>query len=74
MTDMAELVESMTLEQRKGALVAMDAFSRPLTMREIEAALRRKGLSRSRAVLVAEAVKRLAIVALIGPEVQENVK
>ena len=59
-----ELVKSMPPEQQTGALAALDACTRPLEAREIERALRNVGVPKSRAVLFAAALKKIAIVAV----------
>lgn len=61
---LVELVRSMEPAERAGALRALDACTRPLSMREIETALRLAGVSKARAVLMAAALKRVAIVAV----------
>lgn len=65
-------VEAMTPEQREGAIEVLDALTRPLTVREIETFLRKGGVSRSRAVKIAGTVKHWHIVALMGPEGNNN--
>ncbi len=42
-----ELVQGMTPDERRGALLALDHCSRPMTAREIERALREQGHSRA---------------------------
>ena len=66
--DLLALLASMTAEQRKGALVALDALTRPLSAREIEHALRDKGVPKPRAIILANSVRKLNIVALVGGE------
>ncbi len=61
-------IEAMTPEQQRGALTVLDMLTRPLTVREIENALKAKGVPRSRAVVTAASVKNLAIIAMIGGE------
>ena len=68
MTDLTAKVAAMTPEQREGAIVVLDALSRPLTVREIETFLRRGGVSRSRAIKIASVVKHWHIIAMAGPE------
>lgn len=68
MSDLHQLIETFTPEQHEAALQVLDAVSRPLTVREIEALLRSHGVPRSRAVIVASSIKKLSIVALMGPE------
>lgn len=68
MSTITERLESMGTEALEGALVALDEVSRPLTAREIEAALRKHGVSKSRAVLFGASLKNLHIVAVVGPE------
>ena len=66
MSDIAKALEAMTEEQRQGAIIILDELTRPLTVREIEGALRLQGVPRSRAVIAASSLKKLHIVALIG--------
>lgn len=68
MTDLVAQIEAMTPEGRKGALFALDAVTRPLTVREIERALQVKGVPRSRATVIAASVKGLSIIAVVGGE------
>ena len=68
MTDLHTLIGSMEGERRAGALEVLDAISRPMTPREIEGALRLKGVPRSRAIKLASTVKHFHIIALAGPE------
>ena len=69
MPDLADIIAAMPDAQREGALIVLDALTRPLTPREIDAALMRNcGLTRSRAFLMTKAIKGLAIVAMVGPE------
>ena len=68
MLDLAEAIAAMTPEQRKGATIALDAMTRPLTAREIERALLSRGVPRSRAVIVSSSIKSLAIIAVLGGE------
>lgn len=72
MSELHQLIENMTPEQRAGALQVLDAVSRPLQVREIEGLLRLKGLSRSRSIKLASTVKGLHIIALAGPEVEHG--
>jgi hypothetical protein len=57
---------TMGTEAMQGALVALDEVSRPLTARKIEAALRRHGVTKSRAVLFGASLCKLHIVAVVG--------
>lgn len=68
MIDIQGTLETLTAEQRQGAIIMLDLMTRPLTVREIENALRKKGVPKSRAVIMAIAVKDYHIVALIGGE------
>lgn len=63
---LVELIESMSPAERAGALKALDACTRPLDVREIERALRNVGVPSSRAVAAASALKKIAIVAVVG--------
>ena len=62
------LLKAMTEEQRRGAMVLLDHVSRPMTQEEITDCLVVKGVRRHKAILIAHAVKRFHLVALIGGE------
>ena len=68
MSGLLDAIEAMQPDELAGALVALDHVSRPLTAREIEHALRAHGVSKSRAVIIAASIRRLNIIAIIGPE------
>ena len=68
MTDIRHTFENYTPDQRQAALETLDAVSRPMTVREIEGALRMGGVSRSRAVKLASTLKHFSIIAVAGPE------
>jgi hypothetical protein len=68
MSALTKRLESMGVEAMQGALVALDEVSRPLTAREIEHALLKHGVPKSRAVLFGASLKCLHIVAVVGPE------
>lgn len=71
MTDaqtLTDRVMALSPEARDAALMALDEVSRPLWVREIEHALRRCGVSRSRSYLFASALKNLHVIAVVGPE------
>lgn len=71
MTDaptLSDRVVAMTPEARAAALEVLDHLTRPLSVREIEHALRRCGVPKPRAVLLATSLKKLAIVAIVGGE------
>lgn len=68
MSDLVKAIEAMTDEERRGALIALDAVSRPMQPREIEAALFGRGTSRSQRRAIVGAVKGYSIIAVIGPE------
>ena len=68
MTHMTDRIMAMTDEQKSGALIVLDAMTRPLSVREIEGALRTHGVPRSRAVIVAASIKKLSLIAVVGPE------
>jgi hypothetical protein len=68
MTDLHALVATMTPEQQAFAYQVLDACSRPVRAREIEAVLRSHGVSRSRAVKPAGTLKGFHVIALLGPE------
>lgn len=63
---LAEIIKNMEGERLAGAVAVLDYLTRPMTAREIEAHLQKKGVPRSRSVIIASAVKHLHIVALIG--------
>ncbi len=67
-TELIERVEAMTPEQREGAIVVLDHFSRPLQAREIERFLRHGGVPRARAIKLAGCLKHWNIIAMLGPE------
>jgi hypothetical protein len=68
MTPVTERLAGMGQEAMQGALIALDEVSRPLTAREIEGALRQHGVPKSRATLFAASLRKLHIVAVVGPE------
>ena len=68
MTGLIDSLEGMAPDALACALVALDHISRPLTVRELEHALRAHGVVKSRAVLFAASLHRLRIVAVVGPE------
>lgn len=53
---------------RAAALALLDQVCRPMNVREIEQALRAAGLSKTQRALLAGGLKRIAIVAIIGPD------
>ena len=68
MSDIREAFERYTPEQRAAVLETLDSVSRPMTVREIEGALRLGGVSRSRAIKLAGTLKHFHIIAVAGPE------
>ena len=68
MADLHKLIEGMTPEQRETALIVLDAVSRPMQPREIEAVLRTHRISKSRATILAGVLKGWHIIAMMGPE------
>lgn len=68
MSALTDRLTAMGPDALEGALVALDDVSRPLTAREIEHALRTHGVSKSRATLFAASLRKLHIVAVVGPE------
>jgi hypothetical protein len=68
MTALVDLLEQMTPEQREGALIALDAVSRPLTAREIERALRDQWVSKTAATKLGSVLHRFNIIAVVGAE------
>lgn len=71
-SDLVARIEAMSEDERRGALIALDAVSRPMTPREIEAALFSKGTSRSQRRAIVGAVKGFNIIAVIGPETDDG--
>lgn len=65
---LVELVQGMSPDERRGALLALDRCSRPMTAREIERALREAGHSRPWATSVASTLKALNIIAIGEPK------
>lgn len=63
---LVELVQGMTPEERRGALLALDHCSRPMTPRQIETVLRERGHSRSWSTTAANILKNLNIIAIHG--------
>lgn len=63
-----ELVQNMTPDERRGALLALDHCSRPMKAREIERALREAGHSRPWATSVASTLKALNVIVIGEPE------
>lgn len=72
MSDLKQIMDGMTAVELVTAVRILDAISRPLTVREIETFLRAKGVPRSRAVITAASIKKLSIIALVGPEVRAD--
>lgn len=68
MPNLVTLIEAMPTDQRKGAIAVLDAISRPMTPREIEAALLSRETSRTQRKAIVAAVKNFRIVAIIGGE------
>lgn len=66
MSNLIAAIEAMTPEQREGALIALDAISRPMQPKEIEAALYSRGTSRSQRKAIVGAVKSFNIIAVVG--------
>jgi repressor of nif and glnA expression len=60
--------DAWTPEAKAAALEVLDDMSRPLSAREIERALRQHGVAKSRATLFAASLRKLNIIAVIGPE------
>ena len=71
-SNLVATIEAMTPEERRGALIALDAVSRPMLPKEIEAALFCKGTSRSQRKAIVGAVKGFNIIAVIGPETDDG--
>lgn len=65
---LADRVAAMPPEAQAAAFMVLDELTRPLTVREIERALMRHGVPKSRAIIIASAVRKLAIVAIVGGE------
>lgn len=68
MADLVRLLEAMPADERRGALVVLDAISRPLTPKEIERLLRDHWVSKSQAVQIAGVLKRFNIIAIVETE------
>lgn len=68
MSDLVGMVEAMTPADQAVAAKVLDACSRPLTAREIEHALRKHGVPKSRAILFGASQKGFDIIAVMGPE------
>ena len=68
MPDLVEMVDAMPADEQAIAAKVLDACSRPMTAREIEHALRKHGVPKSRAVLFGASLKGFAIIAVVGPE------
>ena len=68
MSDLVEMVDAMPPAEQAIAAKVLDACSRPLKAREIEHALRKHGVPKSRAVLFAASLKGFDIIAAEGPE------
>ncbi len=68
MSELTNMIDTFTPEQNEAVLKVLDALSRPMTVREIEAHLRNRGVPRSRAVIIAASVKDMNIIAMIGGE------
>lgn len=69
MSSLTDHISAMTPEQREGAIAVLDLISRPMTVREIERALRANSVTRSRAIKLAGTLKHFHIIAVAGPEV-----
>jgi hypothetical protein len=68
MTDLVAYIRSLSPEHKNIALEVLDIVTRPLTAREIEAALCLHGIPRSRAAMHANALRKLSIVAVVGEQ------
>jgi len=68
MADLHAIVAAMPPEHQQVACAVLDACSRPLQPREIEAVLRHHGVSKSRATKLAGTLKGFHVIALLGPE------
>lgn len=68
MTEVRDMIDTFTPEQNEAVLKVLDALTRPLSVRQIEAQLRSRGVPKSRAIIMAASVKELHIVAMIGGE------
>lgn len=68
MSDLHAIVAGMSPAEQETACKVLDACSRPLQAREIEAVLRAGGVPKPRAVKLAGALKGFAVIALVGPE------
>ena len=68
MIEVRDMIGTFTPEQNEAVLKVLDALTRPLSVRQIEAQLRARGVPKSRTVIMAASVKDLHIVAMIGGE------
>lgn len=68
MPDVIELVENANEEHKALILQLLDAVSRPLQAREIENLLRASGVPKPRAVKLANSLKHMSIIAVVGGE------
>jgi hypothetical protein len=66
MTLIDKVLPAMTSDERRGALMALDAVTRPLTAREIEHALRRAGVSVKASRRLISGFRGVSIVAVTG--------
>lgn len=65
---LTEWILALAPDQLAVATRILDDLSRPLSPREIERALRQHGVPKSRAVILAASIRKLNIIALVGPE------
>jgi hypothetical protein len=65
-SDLIAQLETMTPDERRGALIVLDALSRPLLPKEIEAALYSRGTPRSQRKAIVAAVKSFNIIPSSG--------
>lgn len=68
MTDIVRLVSEMSDSEKAVAVRVLDAVSRPLTVREIEAMLRCARVSRSNAKKLSAVLRPFKLIAVVGPE------
>lgn len=68
MPDLIAMVEAMDPAEQAIAAKVLDACSRPLTAREIEAVLRDGGVAKCKAAKLANVLRHFVIIGMVGPE------
>jgi hypothetical protein len=67
MSDLIAIVAGLPPAERDAACKILDACSRPIRVREIEAVLRSHGFPKSRATKLAGTLEGFHIIAFVGP-------